>query len=59
MDSIPGNFVRFMPLKMPNSRLGGHIDGCDDCGNITIATTLAATAIVPNVRATNGRLDPG
>jgi hypothetical protein len=30
--------------------MGGHIDGCDSCGNITIVTTLAATDIVPNVK---------
>jgi hypothetical protein len=50
------NFVRFMPLKCRTAELGGHIDACDDCGNITIVTTLAATGIVPNVRATNAKI---
>jgi hypothetical protein len=47
-----------MPLKCRTAELGGHIDGCDSCGNITIVTTLAATDIVPSVRATNAKIDP-
>jgi hypothetical protein len=47
------------PLKCRTAELGGHIDACDDCGNITIVTTLAATDIVPSVRATNAKIGSG
>jgi hypothetical protein len=46
MDSIPWQ-LRTTPLKCRTAELGGHIDACDDCGNITISYNSAATGIVP------------
>jgi len=31
--------------------LGGHVDGCDDCGYLRVAYTLVATGIAPNAKA--------
>jgi hypothetical protein len=44
-------------IKVPNSG-GGHIDACDDCGNITISQLLPQRLSQVSGQQTR-RLDPG
>jgi hypothetical protein len=38
---------------MQNGRIGGHIDACDECGNLTISYNFVAIGIALNVRGIN------
>lgn len=40
----------FALKKCRTSALGGHIDACDECGNIASATTPAETVIARNAK---------
>jgi hypothetical protein len=43
---------------MQNGRIG-HIDACDECGNLTISYNLVAIGIALNVRGINEKIDSG
>jgi hypothetical protein len=41
------------------AELGGHIDACDECGNLTISYNFVAIGIALNVRGINEKIDSG